>query len=152
MREGYEKRVDMRARRQIAEAQLAGVRWISDVRGYCVCPGVGAHSQGNGKRDCRIEIAPAEVPTVHCFHSSCAPQVAEANRKLRSAIGKMECVRVSTPPGQRSGLRPYTLRPPVPFARKRTGEVRGVRVEDMIVGRVGRPEENTPALPARAGH
>lgn len=127
MRPGFEKRVDLGARRRIAEELLGGIRWQTDVRGYCVCPGVAAHTNGNGKRDCRVELAADEVPTVHCFHKSCLPDVEAANARLRSLIGKAETFRVSATGGPSGGNRVYQLRRPVPAAQRAKSEIREVR-------------------------
>jgi hypothetical protein len=43
------------------------------------------HTQHNGKKDCRVSVDGA--PTIYCFHASCAPAVAEANRRLRRELG-----------------------------------------------------------------
>lgn len=127
MKPGWEKRVDLGARRRIAGELLGGIRWQTDVRGYCVCPGAGSHSNGNGKRDCRVELAANEAPTVHCFHTSCSPQVAALNARLRSLIGKAETFRVSAPGGPSGGNRTYQLRRPVPAAQRAKSEIREVR-------------------------
>ncbi len=43
------------------------------------------HTSANGKKDCRVNVDGA--PTIFCFHASCAPVVAEANRRLRRELG-----------------------------------------------------------------
>ena len=42
------------------------------------------HTSHNGKKDCRVSVDGA--PTIFCFHASCIGAVAEANRRLRSAL------------------------------------------------------------------
>ena len=71
--------------KQIAVGIVGAVDWQSEVSGYCRCPGEAVHTHKTGKRDCRVSVDGA--PTIYCFHSSCAPVVATANRKLRLAIG-----------------------------------------------------------------
>ena len=72
--------------RQVAAGIVGAIDWQSEVSGYCRCPGESLHTHKTGKKDCRVNVDGA--PTIYCFHSSCAPAVAEANRKLRSAIGQ----------------------------------------------------------------
>lgn len=52
------------------------------------CPGKRFHTGANNERDFELHLTGA--PTGTCFHKSCAPQVADFNRALRSAIGKAE--------------------------------------------------------------
>jgi hypothetical protein len=73
----------------IAENLLGEVTWTEVDTGYCRCPGADLHTNPNGPRDCRVIVSGA--PTVFCLHSSCAGAVEEANRRLRSEIGKAEC-------------------------------------------------------------
>jgi hypothetical protein len=75
-------------RRGIAEGLLGEIRWETDNLGFCECPGVHKHTQGNGARDCRVTLDGA--PTIHCLHNSCRNQVDAMNRELRSRIGKDE--------------------------------------------------------------
>jgi hypothetical protein len=75
----------------IAENLLGEVTWTEVDTGYCRCPGMDLHSNPNGQRDCRVIVSGA--PTVYCLHSSCGGAVEEANRRLRSAIGKAECAK-----------------------------------------------------------
>ena len=72
--------------RQIAAGIVGAVDWQTEVSGFCKCPGESLHTHPTGKKDCRVSVDGA--PTIFCFHSSCAAAVAEANRKLRSAIGQ----------------------------------------------------------------
>ena len=71
--------------RQIAARLLGVVEWQTDVSGFCRCPGEAAHTSPTGPKDCRVNVDGA--PTIFCFHASCAPAVAEANRRLRREIG-----------------------------------------------------------------
>jgi hypothetical protein len=70
--------------RRTAELLLGAIDWQTEVSGYCRCPGASAHTHRNAKKDCRVNIDGA--PTIFCFHANCAPAVAEANRRLRSAL------------------------------------------------------------------
>lgn len=72
--------------RQVATRIVGAVDWQTEVSGFCRCPGEALHTHHNGTKDCRISVDGA--PTIHCFHSSCAPAVAEANRTMRRAIGQ----------------------------------------------------------------
>jgi hypothetical protein len=64
---------------------LGTIDWQTEVSGFCRCPGEAFHTSNNGKKDCRVNVDGA--PTIFCFHASCAPAVAEANRKLRKELG-----------------------------------------------------------------
>ena len=144
MKPGWETRVDPEARRRIAAEQLVLGQWVTATRAYCVCPGVGSHSQQDGKRDCRVELDAALPPTIHCFHGSCSGAVDEANQRLRSAIGKAECVRVTAPTGQRPGLRTYDLRAPSPFKQRAKKEIRGVRSAEVFGSDASDGQKTTP--------
>ncbi len=72
--------------RHVAISIVGAVDWQTEVSGFCRCPGEALHTHHNGKKDCRISVDGA--PTIYCFHSSCAPVVAEACRNLRRAIGQ----------------------------------------------------------------
>lgn len=50
--------------------------------GYGTCPGACRHTTKAGARDCRVKLD--GVPTIHCVHASCAKDVEEANRALRT--------------------------------------------------------------------
>lgn len=71
--------------RTVAARLLGVVEWQTEVSGFCRCPGEAVHTSATGKRDCRVNVDGA--PTIFCFHASCAPAVAEANRRLRREIG-----------------------------------------------------------------
>ena len=71
--------------RQVATNIVGAVDWQTEVSGFCRCPGEALHTQQNGKKDCRVSVDGA--PTIYCFHSSCGPAVAEANRRLRQELG-----------------------------------------------------------------
>ena len=69
---------------EIAAEYLGNIDWITPTEGYCDCPGRERHTSKDGRRDCVLYLD--RIPTLHCVHSSCAPAIEEANRKLRAAI------------------------------------------------------------------
>jgi hypothetical protein len=71
--------------RQIAAALVGKIDWQTEVSGFCRCPGEALHTQKTGPKDCRVCVDGA--PTLHCFHASCAPAVADANKRLRRELG-----------------------------------------------------------------
>lgn len=73
---------------QTAETLLGQIDWDAHGSGYCLCPGVAHHTGRDSARDCQVFVTGA--PTIHCFHDSCASEVANANLKLRRAIGKLD--------------------------------------------------------------
>ena len=70
--------------RQVAAGIVGAVDWQSEVSGFCRCPGESLHTHRTGRKDCRVNVDGA--PTIHCFHASCAPAVAEANKRLRREL------------------------------------------------------------------
>ena len=70
--------------RQMAASIVGAIEWQSAVSGYCRCPGESLHTHKSGKKDCRVCVD--GVPTIFCFHSSCAPAVADANKRLRQGL------------------------------------------------------------------
>lgn len=76
------------ARAEIAEKLLGGIDWETGTLGFCDCPGKDQHTAKDGAKDCRVNIDGA--PTIFCLHNHCQEAVAEANRELRSAIGRVE--------------------------------------------------------------
>ena len=68
-----------------AEELLGTIDWQNDTTGYCACPGVQHHTGPDSFRDCQVFLEGA--PTIHCFHDSCANEVAHANLALRRALG-----------------------------------------------------------------
>jgi len=70
--------------RQIAASIVGAVDWQSEVSGFCRCPGESWHTHATGQKDCRVSVDGA--PTIYCFHASCSPAVAEANRRLRREL------------------------------------------------------------------
>lgn len=71
---------DMRAQ---IEVRTGPVRWKSETRGFCDCPGQKLHTRPNGERDCKIERRGEDGSWyAYCVHHSCAAAIAELNRKL----------------------------------------------------------------------
>lgn len=94
------------AHQSIAESILGAIDWQDDRLGYCQCPGEAAHSQKTGSGHCRITMDGA--PTIYCFHTSCSYEVEDANRRLRSEIGKYN-VKASGPLPQRRAPTPEEI-------------------------------------------
>lgn len=63
---------------------LGSVDWLSDVEGFCQCPGKHLHTARDAKKDCKLYLSPVTV--LSCFHSSCRVVVEETAKKLRSFI------------------------------------------------------------------
>lgn len=72
----------------IAESILPTIQWQDSETGYCECPGHALHTHNTGERHCRVTLN--GVPTIYCFHTSCACAIEVANHSLRSAIAKNE--------------------------------------------------------------
>ena len=80
--------INLTTRQRIAADLLGAVHWTSETAGFVTCPGLHLHTNTNGPRDCELHLDGA--PTIHCFHNSCREAVEQANRELRSRIGKAE--------------------------------------------------------------
>jgi hypothetical protein len=87
------KNPDIAARKKIAEKQLGRIFWESPIKGTCTCPGADRHENPGENATIYLD----SVPTIHCFHQSCADHVNEANARLRKAIAAVE--------GTASGIR-----------------------------------------------
>ena len=70
--------------RDVAVSVVGAVDWHGPVSGFCRCPGEALHTHRTGKKDCRVCVD--GLPTMHCFHTSCAAVVGEANKRLRRAL------------------------------------------------------------------
>ena len=70
-----------------AEKLLGAVTWRDDSTGYCVCPGLPTHTSPDKFKDCQVMVN--DAPTIHCFHDSCASEVAAANLALRRALANV---------------------------------------------------------------
>ena len=68
------------------EAITGPVVWYdTGSRGFCACPGAALHTKETRPNHCSVFIE--GTPTIYCFHNSCQPLVAAANKRLRRAIG-----------------------------------------------------------------
>ena len=76
------------SRQAIAGRLLGLIEWTDESSGFCKCPGEHLHTGANGKKDCLLLLS--GVPTIKCFHNSCAGIVAGVNHELRSQIGRAE--------------------------------------------------------------
>lgn len=83
-------------KKELAEELLGDIGWDSEGAddGVCKCPGKSSHgSADNDSNDCHIHLnhfsEDNRPATIYCHHTSCKAEVDDANRKLRSAIGKM---------------------------------------------------------------
>jgi hypothetical protein len=71
---------------EIIASVVGDVKWISATEGFCECPGKELHSHGDGRKDCKLYLN--GVPTLFCFHASCAEMLSETNKRLRKEIGE----------------------------------------------------------------
>jgi hypothetical protein len=71
---------------EIAEEILGSITWHDTEGDLDRCPGEYLHTAPNKQADCKVYLD--NVPTIYCLHTSCHGAVVEANRNLRSAIGK----------------------------------------------------------------
>lgn len=70
--------------RQVVELIAGHIDWISEQEGFATCPGEPSHTHRGGRRDCKVYLD--RVPTITCFHSSCADAVKAKNAELRVAL------------------------------------------------------------------
>lgn len=75
---------------KIAEEVLGPIDWEDSTTGYCKCPGEHLHTKPTGPKDCKVSVGDGRPPTIYCFHDSCKAEVAQANERLRSKLGKAE--------------------------------------------------------------
>lgn len=73
-----------KTRKQVAEQVLGPVNWISATEGFLPCPGLEKHTTLDGVQDCKVWLD--GVPTLYCFHSSCADEIEEMNSELRRTM------------------------------------------------------------------
>ncbi len=93
---GPERDVSLEERRSIVARILspAPLQWEQGGDwSYVECPGKDCHTNGNGRRDCRVYACEApgrtlKPPGLYCLHSSCAGVLATVNFRIRSEIGK----------------------------------------------------------------
>jgi hypothetical protein len=89
-------------RNAVAERLLGAIQWEDEITGFCKCPGEHLHTSANSAKDCKVMLD--GVPTVSCFHGSCAGIVAGVNHELRSQIGKFEFVKPTAPSSKRADV------------------------------------------------
>ena len=76
----------------IADTLFPGaIDWVEGGTGFMPCPGIRLHTTSNQERNCRIILGDERPPTISCFHVNCKTEVEQANKKLRSAIGRAQC-------------------------------------------------------------
>lgn len=75
-------------RKAQVEKLFPAVQWESASKGFIECPGYSSHNTLCGDRDCAVFID--RVPTIMCFHQSCADDIEAANKTLRKAIRDAE--------------------------------------------------------------
>jgi len=85
-----EQTIDPIRRQRIAEQILGPVDWESQTRGHFPCPGASRHTS-NSTTDATVFLN-FVVPTVKCYHKSCAREVDKLNRRLRSRISRAEAI------------------------------------------------------------
>jgi len=61
--------------------------WETETRGLLHCPGAHLHTKKTGPRDTVIHLD--GVPTLYCFHESCAEIISDANHILRDNLTPM---------------------------------------------------------------
>lgn len=85
--------------------------WQDEHLAYVQCPGIELHTGSNGRKDCRLTINDGRPPTLFCVHQSCEHVLAQKNKEMRSAIGKLKTA-TKTGNHARAGLAPVptTLR------------------------------------------
>jgi len=89
------------------------IEWKSNDEGFMECPGAGKHTGKNDRRDCKIYIDGGKAPTIKCFHTSCESEIAEANYRLRSALGKAKArAGAFSPHLQKPAQKPAIAPPP----------------------------------------
>lgn len=78
----------------MAERLFPSCVFTNSDHGILECPGQNLHSTPTQKGDTRIHLYDPRngnsIPSIHCFHSNCREVVAQANFRLRSAIGQAE--------------------------------------------------------------
>ena len=85
------------------------------------CPGIAQHTNANNPKDCSIFVTEANVPSIHCFHDSCAKDIADAKIMLRSlTVGNDKRTRTTMVKpakvklkGMRFQIQPHSLPEPI---------------------------------------
>lgn len=60
------------------------IDWDDDIRGVLTCPGVHLHTHKTGLKDTIVYLD--DIPTMWCFHTSCADIISDANAILRNNL------------------------------------------------------------------
>lgn len=89
----------------VARAMFASGDWQDEHLAYVQCPGIELHTGDNGRKDCRLTINDGRPPTLFCVHQSCEHVLAQKNKEMRSAIGKLKTA-TKTGNHARAGLAP----------------------------------------------
>jgi hypothetical protein len=67
-----------------AELLQTEIEWYEEDRGRLACPGAHLHTKKTGEKDTILYLD--SVPTLWCFHASCADIVEDANKMLRHEL------------------------------------------------------------------
>ena len=123
-------------RKAVAERLLGAIQWEDEIAGFCKCPGEHLHTTANSAKDCKVMLD--GVPTIKCFHGSCAGIVAGVNHELRSQIGKAEVVVSSPAPisNRASIAREYLGSENEQVAASEKDRVFTIRTPDEILGMI----------------
>jgi hypothetical protein len=78
----------IKARAEIADEFLGDIGWVSETRGYGICPGAPLHTTPDADRDLRVDLD--GTPTIFCLHNSCKDAIDEMNSDFRSRIREAE--------------------------------------------------------------
>lgn len=95
----------------VARGMFSSADWDGEHLAFVQCPGIELHTGSNGRKDCRLTINDGRPPTLFCVHQSCSDVLAQRNKAMRSAIGKLKSA-TQTGNHARAGLAPVpsTLR------------------------------------------
>src|SRR5258708_35035124 len=69
-----------------AELLMTEIEWYEEDRGRLVCPGERLHTKKTGEKDTILYMD--SVPTLFCFHASCADFIYDANKMLRLELAE----------------------------------------------------------------
>lgn len=94
----------------VARGMFPSADWDGDHLAFVQCPGIDLHTGSNGRKDCRLTINDGRPPTLFCVHQSCSDILAQRNKAMRSAIGKLKSA-TQTGNHARAGMAPVTSAP-----------------------------------------
>ena len=60
------------------------IKWESDTKGFCTCPGEDSHTGHDATKDCVVHLDGAA--NIYCFHQSCIQERQQASKLLRDAL------------------------------------------------------------------